>query len=158
MAVGVSRTVILRSVYADNTVNEDSQVWSTVNLSDPVNATIYATVSGGTISNFSDDGQDIGIQDKHDAVSIYGTPFNDTTTIILDLNAPLNSINVGWNYPSYRKDANPGDDTFIVSGAFWELDNRHIDGDFQSGSCNFVGGSGYDIYEIDATSDNFLFK
>ena len=147
--------IVLGALNTNNTWNDIFRVDATINLYESVNATVVATPSGGTISNYSADGQDITILDKHDTAWIYNSAFNDTTKIILHQNASLNQIEIGWNYSVYEDGANPGDDKFIVSGAFWELDDRHINGNFFSGSSNFIGGDGYDIYEIDAKSSNF---
>lgn len=128
MTLAPYTNTVLGAKNSDYTWNSILRIDATINLNAPVNATVYATTSGGAISNYTSDKQEIIISDKHDTAWIYNSAFNDTTTIIVEQDSSLNQIEVGLNYSVYDEGANPGDDTFIVSGAFWELDDRHIEG------------------------------
>ena len=149
-------TLVLASLRSDNSWNPDLDVHTLFNPGKPINATVSATRNGGSIQGVAASGSTIPISTRHDVAFIPNTSEDDYVFVHVEQSAPLNQLEVGWNYDVYRPSGNPGDDTLRIAGDFWELDDIHIDGNYASGSNNFVAGDGYDVFILDAiASDQF---
>jgi len=150
--MAISYYSVLGASNQDNTSNNSLSVSVPVELGLPINAILNATSSGGNLLGVDARDINVNITKYHDYAYIPNTIYGDKTTINISQGATLNAALIGTHYSVYESGANPGNDTVEVNGAFWELDDRHINGNFLSGSSNYVGGDGFDVYSINSSA------